>query len=129
MASKCSVCGAPLNNNACDYCGNVEKNINQNTSLNNIQQQQEVQPQVIINNQTIQHQNITQNTSKKSKMAALFLCIFLGYFGVHRFYVGKIGTGILYLFTAGMFGIGWIIDIILIATGSFKDDFDLPLKN
>ena len=66
--------------------------------------------------------------SKKNKMVALLLCIFLGVLGVHRFYVGKIGTGLLYLFTVGLFGIGWIIDIILIAVGSFKDQFDLPLR-
>lgn len=57
----------------------------------------------------------------KSKIAALLLCIFLGWIGVHRFYVGKIGTGILYFFTGGLFGIGTIVDIIMIAVGSFKD--------
>ena len=62
-------------------------------------------------------------------MAALLLCIFLGEFGIHRFYVGKIGTGILYLFTLGLFGVGWIVDIILIAAGAFRDEFDLPLKD
>jgi TM2 domain-containing membrane protein YozV len=59
--------------------------------------------------------------SDKKKMVALLLCIFLGSIGVHRFYVGKIGTGIVWLLTAGVFGIGWIIDIVMIATGSFKD--------
>ena len=57
----------------------------------------------------------------KSKITALILCIFLGGLGIHRFYVGKIGTGILYLLTGGLFGIGWIVDIIMIAVGSFKD--------
>ncbi len=61
-------------------------------------------------------------------MVALLLCIFLGEIGAHRFYVGKIGTGILYLLTCGLFGIGWVIDIILIVAGSFKDQFDLPLR-
>ncbi len=63
----------------------------------------------------------------KSKAAALLLCIFFGGLGVHRFYTGKVGTGILWLCTGGMFGIGWIIDIIMIATGSFLDKYGYPL--
>ena len=59
--------------------------------------------------------------SDKKKMVALLLCIFVGTIGVHRFYVGKIGTGIVWLLTGGVFGIGWIIDIVKIATGSFTD--------
>ena len=59
--------------------------------------------------------------SDKTKLVALLLCIFLGTIGVHRFYVGKIGTGIVWLLTGGVFCIGWIIDIIKIATGSFTD--------
>lgn len=65
--------------------------------------------------------------SGKSKMVTLILCIFLGYFGVHRFYTGKIGTGILYLLTGGIFYIGWIVDIIKIATGSYRDGNNRPL--
>ena len=59
--------------------------------------------------------------SQKSKVTALLLCIFLGGIGVHRFYVGKTGTGILYLLTGGVFGIGWIVDIFSIAFGGFRD--------
>ena len=55
------------------------------------------------------------------KMTALLLCIFLGGLGVHRFYVGKIGTGVVWLLTGGVLGIGWLVDIIMIATGRFKD--------
>lgn len=40
------------------------------------------------------------------------LCLFLGVFGAHKFYIGKTGMGFLYLFTGGLFGIGWIIDTI-----------------
>ena len=49
--------------------------------------------------------------------------MFLGYFGVHKFYEGKIGMGILYIFTLGLFGIGTYIDLIklLIGNGSDKD--------
>ena len=65
--------------------------------------------------------------SAKDKLTALLLCIFLGGIGVHHFYVGRVGYGILYLFTFGLFGIGVVVDIILIATGSYKDQFGLPV--
>mgnify|MGYP001485709447 CR=1 FL=1 len=61
------------------------------------------------------------SVSDKSRLAALLLCFFLGALGVHRFYAGKIGTGILYIFTVGFFGIGVLIDFIMILVGSFKD--------
>lgn len=59
--------------------------------------------------------------SKYNKTLALILCIFLGYFGVHNFYVKKNKMGLLYLCTIGLFGIGWIVDIVMICTDKFKD--------
>lgn len=126
MATKCPMCGAPLENNVCTYCGYKEKV--QQAPASSAAPQQVVQPQPNLKQQTTVRSPIIAGISKKNKMVALLLCIFLGYFGVHRFYVGKIGTGILYLFTCGLFGIGWFVDIILIATGSFKDQFSLPLR-
>jgi len=63
----------------------------------------------------------------KDRVVALLLCIFLGWGGIHRFYVGKIGTGLLYLFTGGLFGFGWLIDVIRLAVGSFRDVNGYPL--
>ena len=48
----------------------------------------------------------------KNITTEFLLCLFLGFFGAHKFYRGKTGMGILYLLTAGLFGIGWIVDTI-----------------
>ena len=61
------------------------------------------------------------NPSRHSRLAALLLCILLGWVGAHRFYVGKIGTGILWLCTFGIFSVGTIYDAVLIGTGEFRD--------
>jgi len=66
--------------------------------------------------------------SDKNGVIALVLAIFLGGLGIHRFYVGKIGTGIIMLLTGGVFGILWIIDIIMIAIGKFTDAEGKTLK-
>lgn len=59
--------------------------------------------------------------SPKSGPVAFLLCLFLGMFGIHRFYVGKIGTGILMLITGGAFGIWILVDLILIVNNKFED--------
>jgi len=59
--------------------------------------------------------------SDKSRLVTLFLCLWTGVFGGHRFYVGKTGTAILWLVTFGVFGIGYFVDLILIILGRFYD--------
>ena len=73
--------------------------------------------------------SVRYDYSPKSRIAALLMCIFLGGFGIHYFYVGKIGMGILYLLTFGFFGIGWFIDTIRIACGTFTDKEGFYLKD
>lgn len=68
--------------------------------------------------------------SPKSRLAAALLAFFLGGFGIHRFYVGKIGTGILIIVTiGGFFGIWVLIDFIMILIGSFKDKEERYVAN
>lgn len=67
--------------------------------------------------------------SPNGRLVALLLCFFLGYLGIHRFYVGKIGTGILWLLTAGLLGFGVLVDFILILLGSFRDKQGRPLTS
>lgn len=126
MAEKCPKCGAPMEHSRCAYCGYQEEAPASAAAVppQAAQPASRPQPQAAAGSQTIP----ASQMSKKSKTAALLLCIFLGYLGVHRFYVGKIGTGVLYLLTGGLVGIGWIVDIITIAAGSFKDQFNLPLQ-
>lgn len=66
--------------------------------------------------------------SDKGFVPTILLCFFLGVLGVHRFYVGKIGTGILQLLTLGGLGIWALVDFIIIVTGSFKDKQGLLIK-
>lgn len=50
----------------------------------------------------------------KNKWIAFFLCLFLGWFGIHKFYEGKILLGVVYLCTGGLVGIGWLIDCFIL---------------
>lgn len=69
-----------------------------------------------------------EQISEKGFVPTILLCFFLGVLGVHRFYVGKIGTGLLQLITFGGLGIWALVDFIIIVTGSFKDKAGLPIK-
>lgn len=78
------------------------------------------QPNIVINNSN-NNQNVNRNTMigglgrLRNKWVSLTLCILFGYFGAHKFYEGRLGMGLLYLFTLGLCGIGWIVDIIILA--------------
>jgi len=141
----CPKCGSEANeSNLCPNCGTpVQEQLpnqeqpsqipyeQQTQQPQNPYQPQMQQPTIIINNtntNTNTNGGFGAVTSHKSKILTLVLCFFLGIFGIHRFYVGKVGTGILYLLTFGIYGIGWIIDFIKILTGTFTDGTGLPIR-
>lgn len=68
-----------------------------------------------------------EEQSQKSKKVDTLLCMLLGFTGAHRFYEGKIGTGILWLFTLGLFGVGYLIDFIKVIAGKSTDKAGLPI--
>lgn len=108
----CKHCGAkiPVDAVICVACGR---------QVEEMHTAQPAQPSIVINNA---NSNVNQNTNMvgmipgraKNKWVSVLLCLFLGYFGAHKFYEGKIGMGILYLFTCGLFGIGTLIDFIVL---------------
>ncbi|MBQ8869280.1 MAG: TM2 domain-containing protein [Oscillospiraceae bacterium] len=107
----CKHCGAkiPVDAVLCTACGRQVEELKSNAA----------QPSVVINNSNSNvNSNVNNNGAmlarQKNKWVALILCILLGYFGAHKFYEGKAGMGILYLFTVGLFGIGVFIDFIVI---------------
>lgn len=123
---KCPNCNAEVTGRFCTYCGSElpkEKesiNITDNRSI-------------VINNYYSQSAPARKKAeaspvySNKSKTVALVLCILLGYFCAHYFYIGKPGIGFLYFCTMGLFGIGWLVDIYRIASGKFRDKNNLLL--
>lgn len=127
MEQKCPKCGAPIQNSKCGYCGYEIEIAKENLDRNGIKEGEHY----TINNVQVNNYDLNLsrvNYSTKSKKVALILCLFLGVLGGHNFYVGKIGKGLLYLLTGGLFGIGVIIDLISIIFGSFKDANGLLLK-
>ena len=106
----CENCGNKVHRDAvvCPKCGAQLKDLKTSDK--------EESPQVVINNTNTNVVTAVTGHSKKrcDKWVSLLLCIFLGYFGAHKFYEGRTGTGILYLLTFGLCGFGVIIDFIII---------------
>lgn len=106
----CKHCGAkvPIQAVICTACGG---------QIEELKQAQ--QPNIVINN-TNTNTNTNVNAGRvyrgraKNKWTAFLLCLFLGYLGAHKFYEGKTGAGLLYLFTFGLFSIGYFIDLIVL---------------
>lgn len=105
----CKECGQRIARKAviCPHCGCQTEEASSASA----------QPQIVINNSNQnQNQNINAGmpygANLKNKWVSFFLCLFLGYFGAHKFYEGRAGLGLLYLFTGGLFFIGCFIDLL-----------------
>lgn len=123
--TKCLNCGTEYTGNFCPSCGQAKETASQSNMQPQPQQSPSAQPpiNIVINNantntnaNTNNNANTSSTTQKtptpKNKWVAFLLCFFLGEFGAHKFYERKYLLGILYLFTFGLFGIGWLIDVI-----------------
>ena len=133
----CAYCGKPFCNECLVevkgrmYCkadlGNVLDEAKQTATSS--------QPTInITNSNESTNTNTNVNTGfmgapRKSKTVALILCLvgFLGFGGLHRMYVGKVGSGVLHFLTYGFCAIGTIIDLISILSGGFRDSYGQPL--
>ncbi|MCM1286279.1 MAG: TM2 domain-containing protein [Acetobacter sp.] len=103
----CTKCGAQIDDASviCTHCGVPTQNYQQNT-------QAQHEPVInVINNNT---NTVVAGGKAKNKWVSLLLCFFLGFLGAHKFYEGKIGMGILYIFTCGLCGIGALVDFFFI---------------
>ena len=104
----CKHCGGKIPADAvvCTLCGRQVEQMAQSGA-----------PNIVINNAnqtTNSNVNAYVAAKARNKWVALCLCLFLGVFGAHKFYEGKAGLGVLYLFTGGLLGIGAVIDFITI---------------
>lgn len=104
----CEYCGNQVHIEAvmCTKCGRQLEKLKTEKSNNN--------PQIVINNSNTVNEARGYSKKQCDKWLAFLLCFFLGIIGVHKFYEGKVGLGILYILTFGLFGIGWFIDWIVI---------------
>ena len=136
----CQNCGDPLEPNSkfCEKCGTPVEQPSQPRPAYTQQQPVYTQPPSVYSQQRPNYNQpyVPANTSNqnlavspKSQGVLIILWFFGGFFGLHYFYAGRIGMGLLYFCTAGLFGIGWIVDICSILGGTFRDELGRPIKN
>ncbi len=142
QATSCPNCGTPIKKGETKFCqhcgGQIDKECvvcprcgKQVSEMNGTSDKN-----IIINNNNSASASafaggMMPMISPKSRLVTLLLCIFLGWLGIHRFYVGKVGTALIMilLMCTGIGEIWWLIDLILIAVGSFRDNMGLFIKN
>lgn len=107
----------------------VQVNYQQQPQYQQVQYQQpQVQVQYQQQYQPVQYVQPVQQISPKSRTVALLLEFFLGFLGIHRFYMGHAGLGVLYLLTGGVCGIGCLVDFFILLLGTPRDCYGREMK-
>ena len=133
---KCSNCGAqiPELGKFCSYCGTEAGSFTEHDEKSAVQEihvhhhyyeQEQPEQQVVYEPQVVYKEQRIK--SPKSRLILFLLYFFAGYVGAHKFYSGKIGMGILYALTGGLFGIGLFFDFFSILLGNPTDSQGLPI--
>lgn len=132
---RCPSCGANVNGAFCEYCGTkmpneqvVTQTINAKSVVVNNYYQADSAGQASHPHEQQVFMNVPA-VSPKSKLVAFILWFFLGYFGAHRFYIGSYGLAVVYLFTFGLLGIGWLVDLVLLLLDKLTDRNGLPVSS
>ncbi len=112
----CRFCGGiiPIDAVVCTKCGRQVEELKREDASPD--------PRVVVNNYNVRsrnaplyaHRSYVPGKKPLSKWTAFFLCLFLGYLGIHKFYEGKVALGIIYLFTFGLIGVGIVVDLIVL---------------
>ena len=105
----CKYCGAKIDEDSrfCPVCGsNLETVITRSAP--------EKVDEVTVNEPVVIYNNVVSNLRECNKWVSFFLCLFFGIFGAHKFYEGRTGMGLLYMFTCGLFGFGYVVDLVRI---------------
>lgn len=126
---KCSDCGSTRfekvdNGYKCKYCGNIQDIIRVDEKDTKKDVHEETKSQTSQEDKEQNSGSIVLTKQSRSALISLLICVFGGWFGLHKFLKGEIFWGIIYAVTGGLFGIGYVLDIIKCVfdlAGSAKD--------
>ena len=120
---QCTHCGAWGNDEICPYCDCEMPNVKRKRAEKEKAAAEAAASRARAESEAPEPAAATFVPFSKRRTITLVLCIFGGFFGLHYFYNGRIARGLVYLFTFGIFYVGWIADIFIILLGRFKDRY------
>ncbi|MGN0778152.1 MAG: TM2 domain-containing protein [Aristaeellaceae bacterium] len=137
---KCKHCGAPIHEGetSCAYCGtmfehislrNTQPESHQPMTVELCKQEKPAEKRVEVHERVVYVEKPVSvpAVSDKRRIISLILCLLLGIFGVHKFYERRYGMGIIYLLTMGFFGMGILVDMLVLLLGKPRDGKGLTM--